>query len=496
MEFKINTIKSDEADLIMLPVYSESEDLQDENFNTTYKHFKDSNKFKGKAGEILATINVTANKVQDIIFIGLGSKDELTTEIIRSSFGKAIKKAIELKVKKISLNIISSEKLSIEDAIKSTIEGIGLGEYKFNKYKTEVNENLEIEVSICDDKIGDLNLINEYINEASVLVETTKLARDLVNEPANILYPETLAEQVINSGSKYGFQVEVFDETKINELGMKSFLSVAKGSEKPPRLIVMRYFGDESKQDHILGLVGKGVTYDSGGYSIKPTSSMDSMKSDMGGAASVIGAISAIAKNKLKINVIGVIAACENLISGGAYKPGDIIGSMAGKYIEVLNTDAEGRLTLIDAVHYIIEKEKANKVIDIATLTGAALTALGVTTTAVITNNDDFYKDLESASFKTDEKVWRLPNFDDYKKLIKSDIADLKNVGGRNAGTITAGLFIGEFVQNKPWLHLDIAGTAWTEKEGSYYSKGGTGVGVRTLYYLAKNMIKLNKKLE
>ncbi len=487
MQFKINTIKYDEADLIMLPIYSKSECLQDENLNAIYKHFKGSDKFKGKAGEILTTINATANRVQDIVFIGLGSKDELTTEIIRSSFGKAIKKAIELKDKKISLNMIVSEKLSVEDIIKSIVEGIGFGEYKFDKYKTDADENFEIEVSICTDGGGDLNSINEYIDEASILVETTKLARDLVNEPANVLYPETLAEKVISSGNKYGFQVEVFDETKINELGMQAFLSVAKGSENSPRLIVMRYFGDESKKYDILGLVGKGLTYDSGGYSIKPTSSMDSMKSDMGGASAVIGAISAIAKKKLKINVIGVIAACENLISGRAYKPGDIIGSMAGKYIEVLNTDAEGRLTLIDAVHYIIEKEKVNKVIDVATLTGAALVALGVTTTAVISNNDEFYKDLESASFKADEKVWRLPNFDEYKKLIKSDIADLKNTGGRNAGTITAGLFIGEFVQNKPWLHLDIAGTAWTEKETSYYSKGGTGVGVRTLYYLAKN---------
>lgn len=487
MEFRINTIKSTEADLVMLPICSESECLQDENLNKIYKHFKESNKFKGNAGEIRVAINATASGVQDIVFIGLGSKDELTTEIIRSSFGKAIKKAIELKAKKISLNMISSEKLSVEEIIKSMIEGIGFGEYKFDKYKTEANENLEIELSIGIDESENPNSIHEYIDEASILVETTKLARDLVNEPANILYPETLAEKVINSGSKYGFQVEVFEEAKINELGMEAFLSVAKGSEKPPRLIVMRYFGDESKRDDILGLVGKGVTYDSGGYSIKPTSSMDTMKSDMGGAATVIGAISSIAKKKLKINVIGVIAACENLISGNAYKPGDIIGSMAGKYIEVLNTDAEGRLTLIDAVHYIIEKEKVNKVIDVATLTGAALVALGVTTTAVISNNDEFYKDLESASFKSDEKVWRLPNSDDYKKLIKSDIADLKNTGGRHAGTITAGLFIGEFVQNKPWLHLDIAGTAWTEKETSYYSKGGTGVGVRTLYYLAKN---------
>jgi leucyl aminopeptidase len=470
----------------MLPVYIEDECIKDEKLNTIYKHFKDSKKFKGSAGEICSTINIAESGVQDIIFIGLGSKDELTTEIIRSSFGKAIKKAIALKDKKIALDMISSEKLSVEDIIKAIVEGIGFGEYKFDKYKSEAQEDFDIEVSIRTEDSENINSIDEYIDEASILVETTKLARDLVNEPANILYPETLAEKVISSGSKYGFEVEVFDETKINELGMEAFLSVAKGSELPPRFIVMRYFGDESKKDDILGLVGKGLTYDSGGYSIKPTNGMDTMKSDMGGASSVIGAISAIAKKKLKINVVGVIAACENLISGAAYKPGDIIGSMAGKYIEVLNTDAEGRLTLVDAVHYIIEKEKVNKVIDVATLTGAALVALGVTTTAVISNNDEFYKDLESASVKADEKVWRLPNFDEYKKLIKSDIADLKNTGGRYAGTITAGLFIGEFVQNKPWLHLDIAGTSWTEKDDGYYSKGGTGVGVRTLYYLAK----------
>lgn len=487
MKLTINTIKPKEADLIMIPIYEEDECLQDEKINIIYKHFKESNKFKGNAEEICVAINTAANKIQDIIFIGLGNKEKLTTEIIRNSFGKAIKKVIELKTKKICLNMISSEKLSLEDTIKAMVEGIGFGEYKFDKYKSDAKESLEIEVSICADESEKLNSIDEYIEEASILVETTKIARDLVNEPANILYPETLAEKVIGFGDKYGFEVEVFDEAKINELGMESFLSVAKGSENPPKLIIMRYFGDESKEDNILGLVGKGLTYDSGGYSIKPTNGMDIMKSDMGGASAVIGAMSAIANKKLKINVVAVIAACENLISGRAYKPGDIIGSMAGKYIEVLNTDAEGRLTLIDAVNYIIEKEKVNKIIDIATLTGAALVALGVTTTAVISNNDEFYRELESASFKADEKVWRLPNFDEYKKIIKSDIADLKNSAGRNAGTITAGLFIGEFVQNKPWLHLDIAGTAWCEKEDGYYSKGGTGVGVRTLYYLAKN---------
>ena len=248
----------------------------------------------------------------------------------------------------------------------------------------------------------------------------------------------------------------------------------------------MRHFGNEDNKEEILGLVGKGLTYDSGGYSIKPTNGMDTMKSDMGGAAAVIGAMSIIAKRNLKINVVAVVAACENLINGSAYKPGEIIGSMAGKTIEVLNTDAEGRLTLADAMHYVIENEKATEVIDVATLTGAALVALGETTTAVVTNNSEFYQELKEASEYTGEKVWQLPAFDDYRKLIKSDIADLKNIGGRFAGTITAGLFIEEFVQNKPWLHLDIAGTAWTSSKSEYGIKGGTGAPVSTLYELAK----------
>jgi leucyl aminopeptidase len=250
----------------------------------------------------------------------------------------------------------------------------------------------------------------------------------------------------------------------------------------------MRYFGDTSNKDSILGLVGKGLTYDSGGYSLKPTDSMVNMKNDMGGSAAVIGAMCAVSAMKLKVNVVAVVATCENMISGAAYKPGDIIGSMAGKTIEIMNTDAEGRLTLADAVHYIIEKEKASRIIDIATLTGAALVGLGTTTTAVITNNDEFYSELKNASDISGEKVWQLPSSDEYKKLIKSDVADLKNTGGRWAGTITAGLFIGEFVKNKPWLHLDIAGTAWSDADKDYITKGGTGVGVRTLYYMAKNI--------
>ncbi|MGL4875060.1 MAG: leucyl aminopeptidase, partial [Clostridium sp.] len=288
-------------------------------------------------------------------------------------------------------------------------------------------------------------------------------------------------------GKDYGFEVEVFEKDKIEEFGMEAFLAVAKGSKKKPRLIVMRYFGDANNREKTIGLVGKGLTFDTGGYSLKPSASMDTMKSDMGGAAAVAGAMALIAKRKLKVNVISVIAACENAISGNAYKPGDIIGSMKGTTIEVLNTDAEGRLTLVDAVTYIQEKENVKEVIDLATLTGAALVALGDTTSAILSNNDEFFKELEEASLRTGEKLWRLPTFDEYRELIKSDIADLKNIGGRYAGTITAGLFIEKFInEGNSWIHMDIAGTAWTDSPKPYKAKGGTGIPVNTLYEMVK----------
>ncbi len=325
--------------------------------------------------------------------------------------------------------------------------------------------------------------MKEKIKEASNVADGIILARDLVNEPANILYPESLAKIALEIGKESGFEVEIFDEKQIEELGMKAFLEVAKGSVHKPRLIVMRYMGNKNS-DEKVGLVGKGLTFDTGGYSLKPSTAMDTMKSDMGGAAAVIGTMKALAENKVEKNVVAVVAACENAISGGSYKPGDIIGSMAGKTIEVLNTDAEGRLTLVDAVTYIIEKEKVDKVVDVATLTGAVLIALGTEITGVLSNDDSFYDELLLASKRTGEKFWRLPNDKAYKKLYKGDFADLKNIGGRNGGTITAGMFIEEFVQDKPWLHLDIAGTAWTDSGNDVTPKGGTGAPVATLYEL------------
>jgi len=266
---------------------------------------------------------------------------------------------------------------------------------------------------------------------------------------------------------------------------MEAFLMVGKASDSPPRLIVMYHSGNPDSNE-VLALVGKGLTYDCGGLSIKTGQGMVGMKGDMAGAAAVIGAMAAISQLKIKANVVGIIAACENMISGKAYKPGDIIGSMAGKSIEVLNTDAEGRITLADAVYYAVAKERATKVLDIATLTGAAIVSLGNVATAVLATDEEFYGKLEQASDLAGEKIWRLPHDEEYKELIKSDVADLRNTSTGGAGTITGGLFVGAFVEKTPWLHLDIAGTAWTSKEGDYHPKGATGVGVRTMFHLAR----------
>ncbi|WP_195926003.1 leucyl aminopeptidase [Sarcina ventriculi] len=485
--FLVKDTTIENADMIIVPLFEDNLNFRDEEINRKLKRLERRELFDGNFGEIL-NITGVKDEIQNVIFLGLGEDEKLNKERLRRVFGKVQKYMGSLKGKKIFIEFVKSKNISIEDSVRAMIEGLSLSNYKFNKYKSDREKIDETDVSIT---IGGHNLehkdYSDIVEESKILVETVFNARDLVNEPSNVIYPETLAEEAVKFSKRYGFEIEIINHKKIEELQMNSFLAVGKSSIHKPKVIVMRYFGDKDNLDQKLGLIGKGLTYDSGGYSLKPSNSMVDMKSDMGGAATVIGAISAIAKRKLKINVVAVVAACENVIGNEAYKPGDIISSMAGKNIEILNTDAEGRLTMIDAVTYAIREEHITEIIDVATLTGAALVALGNDVTAVVTNNDNFYKELEKAFISTGEKMWNLPNFDDYKTLIKSDIADLKNTGGRYGGTITAGLFVGEFVENKPWLHLDIAGPAYITVPWDYCPKGGTGAGVRTLYELAKN---------
>lgn len=479
MNVFIKEVEYENLDAIILPVYEDNKvDL------ASMADLFDKVAFTGKRNEIFYILEHD-NSVRYKVLVGLGKEDEVNAEVTRDAIAVAARQCRDLNVKEVGVNFFRTNKICVGGRVKAITEGIKLGLYTFNKYKSE-KKDYNSTFYITGVPKEKLEKAKERLEEVNNIIEGTILARNLVNEPANYIYPEMLASLVSKEAKKCGLECEVFNEIDCADMNMDAFLAVAKGSAKKPRLIVLRHKGNPASPE-VLGLIGKGLTYDTGGYSLKPSDSMKEMKSDMGGAAAVIGTMIALAKNNIKENVTAVIAACENAISGDAYKPGDIISSMAGKTIEVLNTDAEGRLTLADAVTYAIKKEGAKKVVDVATLTGAALVALGETTTAVVSNSDEFYEELEKASKVTGEKFWRLPAFDEYKNLIKGSISDLKNIGGKNAGTITAGLFVGEFVEDKPWLHLDIAGTSWSSTPVSKYNvPGGTGAPVRTLYYLVK----------
>lgn len=363
------------------------------------------------------------------------------------------------------------------------MEGLYLSTYRFDKYLSEQEPLTLEEISFqLQDAIADWEA---FTSDVCIDMEAIALTRNLINEPAMVIYPETLAQAAKEALEPYGVKVDVYDEKQIEEIGMLAYLSVAKGSAKPPRLIVMTYNLKEGVAP--LALVGKGMTYDSGGYSLKPSDSMKTMQSDMSGAATVIGAMQAIARHGIDRPVVAVVAACENMISGESYKPGDIIQSLHGKTIEVDNTDAEGRLTLADAVTYVTDNYKPEAVVDLATLTGACVVALGDLYTGIVANDETLAEKVVAAAREVDEKMWAFPMDDAYKELNKSQVADLKNSGGRWGGAISAGYFVGEFVTNEtPWAHLDIAGTAFLDKARDIYPFGATGHGVKTLVALAK----------
>ena len=482
---KVRIIKKStkcDAAIIMLSDIKQLEKFKTLDANikkTVVKAIKDD-KWKFAAGESKLFRFLDGN-VKHVLVFGLGKSIDLNMEKIRKHAAKSYKNVSELKPAKLSVFIPELSGKDYPSIVRSVVEGLMLSDYSFDKYKEKKSKDIS---EIMLDTVSSSAKVIHAVKEAQTLAECTNIARDLVNEPANVMYPQQLADEAVKLGKKYGFKATIIEEKAIEKLGMEAYLAVARAAEKRPRLIVLKYMGDP-KNKEITGLVGKGLTYDTGGLALKPATGMVAMKCDMGGSATVIGAMSAIAAMKLKVNVITVVAACENSIGGNAYRNGDIIGSMAGKTIEVLNTDAEGRLTLIDAVTYAIREQKVTRVVDVATLTGAVLVALGNSTTGVVSNNDKFYKELETASEISGEQVWRLPHFQEYSDMLKSHIADLKNIGNnRMAGTITAGLFIKEFVEDKPWIHLDIAGTAWRDAPESYNSIGGTGAGVRLLYQL------------
>ncbi|MBS5315290.1 MAG: leucyl aminopeptidase [Zhenhengia sp.] len=439
--------------------------------------------FEGKAKE-LYTLVTNEEVVKYTLLIGLGKEAELTQEIVRNAAAKGARRVRELKLDAANIKLVKSSVLTEVQMVEAVTDAICLGLYAFDKYKTDKQEASELKFSIQE--VVEVETANRCVKEREHIAAGINMARDIINEPSNVLYPETLANIITECGKESGFEVEVLEGEALEKLGMDAMLTVGNGSVNKPRLIVMRHMnaGDEE----IFGLVGKGLTCDTGGYSLKHTDSMYYQKTDMSGAASVLGTMIALAKNNVKKNVIGVIPACENVVSGCSYKVGDVLTTMAGKTVQVLNTDAEGRLALADAITYIIREEKVGKLLDLATLTGVAGVTFGNVYTAAISNNDAFYNEFLKAAEVAEEKFWRLPTDARYREWINSDVADIKNTGAAGGGTITAAMFLQEFVEEHPWIHLDIAATACVDPAvRDYEFRGGTGVAIRTLYELINN---------
>ncbi len=442
-----------------------------------------SGELSGKAFECTLLHRPAGLKAERLLIVGAGKKDKFNQAQLRCLAGTA---ARFLRAR--SLHEFAWTFDGAADDVEALAEGALLGDYDADRYRTERNGERRIDTLwFATGGAPASEAAHAAVERGRILAESQNFTRDQVNEPANRMTPTLFARQAQEVAERSGLECQVLGPEEIQALKMGAFMAVAQGSEEPPRLIVLRYTPLDAPPSPVVGLVGKGITFDTGGISIKPSENMHEMKTDMAGGATMLGVMRAIALLKPRIRVIAVVPATENMPSGKAYRPGDVITSMSGKTIEILNTDAEGRLVLADALAYA-RQLGCTVLIDAATLTGAVTIALGNITTGVFGWNKEWVNRVLEAAAQAGEKMWALPVDEDYRELYKSPIADLANTGGRYGGAITAAMFVGEFAGDTPWVHLDIAGTRWCNEEKPYRAKGPTGHGVRTLVRLLQNL--------
>jgi leucyl aminopeptidase len=443
------------------------------------KRAAEANQFKGKTASALDILAPEGIKIQRLLVIGLGKPSELKDRDFLK-FGGVIGGKLNPASKAITVLAELSEAAMSSEQAAALATGLKLRGYKFTRYKTKKKDGeeapLRAEASIA---VADVADARKALAPSAHVADGVILARDLVNEPPNVLYPEEFARRA-TSLRKLGVEVSVLDVKAMTRLGMGALLGVAQGSARPGRMVVMRWNGGK-RGEQPIAFIGKGVCFDTGGISIKPSGSMEDMKGDMGGAACVVGLMHALAARKAKANVIGAIGLVENMPDGNAQRPGDIVTSMSGQTIEIINTDAEGRLVLADVLWYVATKFKPKFMIDLATLTGAIMVALGTEYAGLFSNNDELAERLFKAGNETGERVWRMPLGSEYDKLIDSQFADMKNTGSRHGGSITAAQFLQRFVDGTPWAHLDIAGTAMGAPKSEINQSWGSGYGVRLL---------------
>ena len=447
----------------------------------------EAGEIKGKLGELTLIHTLGRMPAGRILVAGLGKQQEFTLDKIRRISAQSCRYLRGKGVKRVATIVhgAGAGYIEPEKAAQAIAEGSILGLYTFRRHITKKSESGEIEeLQIIERDESKLPELEKGLARGMAMAEAANFARDMINEPANFMTPSDMAGIAGEIAREYGLECQILEQEQMKELGMGGLLGVAQGSNQEPKFIILKYQGDDSSEKTV-GLIGKGLTFDSGGISIKSSEGMFEMKGDMSGGATVLATMRCIAGFKPKINVTGLIPATENLPSGTAVKPGDVLKAMNGKTIEVLNTDAEGRLILADALSYA-RKLELTPLVDVATLTGACHIALGDFVSGAFTNNQELVDKVINAGNEAGEKLWQMPMYEEYKELIKSDVADIKNTGGRYGGAITAAHFLGEFVEDTPWVHLDIAGTFFTSKEKGYIVKGATGVAVRTLINLVR----------
>jgi leucyl aminopeptidase len=446
-------------------------------FDPIIREITESNEFRAKDGTISIVHNNVGSGIKRALLLGMGDKKNLDPEKTRNLTGKVVNKAKELGISEF---VLIPFKNMDKEHLSAMVEGIKLSDYSFNNYKRDEDRNDLNQVRILIR--NDMKNSQKIIQHSVVVSDAVIFTRDISNLPPNDCSPKDLATLSKKLSENQKVKVRVIEKEEMKSYGFEGILAVGKGSASSPKLIVLEYSGSTKKRPIVI--VGKAVTFDTGGISIKPSEKMEEMKFDKCGGCNVLGIMKAVSDLGLDTNVIGIIPAVENMPSGTSYRPGDIIKMYNRKTVEVLNTDAEGRIILGDALSFAVKTFAPKTIIDMATLTGAAIIALGTNVAALVGNDDDLVTKILEYSNQTGEKIWQLPLFEEYKEQLKSSNADMKNIGGRSAGAITAAAFLSNFVEDTPWVHLDIAGTAWTQegtKEKSYNPKGATGFGIRTI---------------
>src|SRR5438270_5000506 len=444
-----------------------------------------SGEVTGKAFETVLLHRPQGLKAKRLLIVGAGKAKSFTHAEVRKAAGSAIRALKPKGIKSCAL-LVPDLGSGAEDAVRTIVEGALVADFDPDTYRSDRKDLSVKEITIVAPAGADQSKLQNAMTQGRVIGESQNFTRELVNEPSNRLTPTMLGDRAKKMCDTVGLKCELMGPEKIREMKMGAFWSVSQGSDEEPRLIVMRYDPPGAPEKPVLGLVGKGITFDTGGISIKPADGMEKMKYDMAGGAAMIGAMRAIALLQPKLKVIGIVCASENMPSGKAQKPGDVQIAMSGKSIEIINTDAEGRLVLADGLFYA-RQLGCTHLVDAATLTGAVVVALGYNNAGVFANDDDMYNRFHNANAKAGEKMWRMPLDDEYKEHIRSSIADIVNSGGRWGGAITAAMFLKEFAEDTPWIHLDIAGTAWMEDNKAWIAKGPSGIAVRALVEFAKD---------